>query len=215
MDYIDVRILNQLWISGTNPTKLWCCVILLIYFWTWFPTILWRIFAFFKAVVLVYSFHLWYYLCWAFLVTETVKNLAAMQETQVPSLGQEDPLEKGMAPHSSILVWSFTWTEETVGLQSTRSQRVRYDWVTNTLLFCFNIQEFFCVFLPPLLNILYFCSVHTISALYLSHLCMKCSLGISNFLAEISSLSHSIVFLYFFVLIIEDGFPISPWYSLE
>ena len=84
-------------------------------------------FCIFKGVVLVYSFHLLYYLCWAFLVTQTVKNLAAVQETQVPSLGQEDPLEKGMAPHSSILVWSFPWTEETVGLQSTRSQRVRYD----------------------------------------------------------------------------------------
>ena len=98
------------------PTKLWCCVILLIYFWTWFPTILWRIFAFFKGVVLIYSFHLLYYLCWAFLVTQTVKNLPAMQETEVQSLGQEDPLEKGMAPHSSILAWSFPWTEETVGL---------------------------------------------------------------------------------------------------
>ena len=44
---------------------------------------------------------------------------------------------------------------------------------------------------------------------------MKCSLGISNFLEEISSLSHSIVFLYFFALIIEEGFLISPCYSLE
>ena len=44
---------------------------------------------------------------------------------------------------------------------------------------------------------------------------MKCSLGISNFLEEISSLSHSIIFLYFFALITEEGFPISPCYSLE
>ena len=44
---------------------------------------------------------------------------------------------------------------------------------------------------------------------------MKCSLGISNFLKEISSLSHSIVFLYFFALIAEEGFLISPCYSLE
>ena len=49
-----------------------------------------------------------------------------------------------------------------------------------------------------------------ISVLYLVHLCMKCSLGISNFLEEISSLSHSIVFLYFFALIAEEGFLISP-----
>ena len=52
--------------------------------------------------------------------------------------------------------------------------------------------------MPPLLNIFCFCQVHTISVLYCVHLCMKCSLGISNFLEEISSLSHSIVFLYFF-----------------
>ena len=53
------------------------------------------------------------------------------------------------------------------------------------------------------------------SVLYCAHLCMKCSLGISNFLEENSSLSHSIVFLYFFALITEKGFLISPCYSLE
>ena len=69
---------------------------------------------------------------------------------------------------------------------------------------------FFYVFLPPLLNIFCFCQVHTISVLYWAHLCMKCSLGISNFLEEISSLSHSVVCLYFFALITEEGFLISP-----
>ena len=54
-----------------------------------------------------------------------------------------------------------------------------------------------------------------ISVLYWAHLCMKCSLGISNFLEEISSLSHSIVFLYFFALITEEGFLFSPCYSLN
>ena len=49
----------------------------------------------------------------------------------------------------------------------------------------------------------------------LSHLCMKCSLGISDCLEEISSLSHSVVFLYFFALVIEEGFLISPCYSFE
>ena len=63
---------------------------------------------------------------------------------------------------------------------------------------------FVCVFLPPLLNIFCFCYVHTVSVLYWAHLCMKCSLGISNFLEEISSLSHSVVFLSFFALIHED-----------
>src|SRR5574337_1962651 len=73
----------------------------------------------------------------------------------------------------------------------------------------------FCVLLPPLLNIFCFCKVHTISVLYCAYLCMKYSLGISNFLEEISSVSHFIVFLYFFALITEEGFLICPCYSLE
>ena len=51
-----------------------------------------------------------------------VKNLPAMQETWVLSLGQEDPLEKEVATHSSILAWRIPWTEEPGGLQSMRSQ---------------------------------------------------------------------------------------------
>ena len=53
-----------------------------------------------------------------------------MQEMQVQSLGQEDPLEKGMATHSSILAWEIPRTEEPGGLQSMRSQRVRHNWAT-------------------------------------------------------------------------------------
>ena len=60
------------------------------------------------------------------------KNLPAMQETQVQFLGQEDPLEKGMATHSSLLAWRISWAEEPGGLQSMGSQRVRYDGVSNT-----------------------------------------------------------------------------------
>ena len=55
------------------------------------------------------------------------KNLLAMQETWVQSLGQEDPLEKGMAIHSSILSWRIPWTEEPGGLQSRGSQRVGHN----------------------------------------------------------------------------------------
>ena len=55
-----------------------------------------------------------------------VKNLPAMQEIRVPSLGWEDPLEKGMATQSSILVCRIPWTEEPGGLQSMGSQRVKY-----------------------------------------------------------------------------------------
>ena len=64
---------------------------------------------------------------WAFLVAQTVKNPPAVQETWVQSLGQKDPLQKGMATHSSILAWRIPGTEEPSGLQSMRSQRVRHD----------------------------------------------------------------------------------------
>ena len=53
-----------------------------------------------------------------------MKNLPEIQETRVRSPSQEDPLEKGMATHSSVVAWSIPWTEETGGLQSMRSQRV-------------------------------------------------------------------------------------------
>ena len=60
-------------------------------------------------------------------MAQAVKNLPAMKETQVQSLGQEDPLEKGMATHSSILAWEIPWTEESGGLQCLGLQRVRHD----------------------------------------------------------------------------------------
>ena len=66
------------------------------------------------------------------LVAQTVKNLPAVQETQVQSLCWDDPLEKGMAIHSSILAWRIPWTEEPSGLQSMGSQRVGYNWGTTT-----------------------------------------------------------------------------------
>ena len=56
-----------------------------------------------------------------------VKNLPAMLEAQVRSLGQEEALEKGMAVHSSTLAWRIPWTEEPGGLQSMGSHRVGYD----------------------------------------------------------------------------------------
>ena len=58
-------------------------------------------------------------------------------------------------------------------------------------------------------------TLNTYSVLFRAHLCMKCSLGISNFLEEISSLSHCVLFLYFFALIAEEGFLISPCYYLD
>ena len=56
------------------------------------------------------------------MVAQTVKNVPEMQETMVQSLGQEDPLENGMAAHSSILAWEIPWTEEPGGLQSMGSK---------------------------------------------------------------------------------------------
>ena len=63
----------------------------------------------------------------ASLVAQMVKDPPAMQESQVQSLGQEDPLEKETATYSSMLAWRIPWTEEPGGLQSMGSQRVRYD----------------------------------------------------------------------------------------
>ena len=65
-------------------------------------------------------------------MAQIVKNLPAMQETWVWSLGMKNPLEKRMATHSSILAWRIPWTEEPGRLQPTGAQRVRHDWVTNT-----------------------------------------------------------------------------------
>ena len=63
----------------------------------------------------------------ASLVAQLVKNMPAMQETWVQSLGWEDPLEESMASHFSILAWRIPWTEEPSGLQSMGSRRVGHD----------------------------------------------------------------------------------------
>jgi len=70
------------------------------------------------AFVCSYSFS------WASLVAQMGKNLPAVHETQVQSLGQEDPLEEGTATHSSILAWRIPWTEEPSRLSSLGLQRV-------------------------------------------------------------------------------------------
>ena len=64
---------------------------------------------------------------WASLVAQMVKNQPAMRETWLPSLGWEDPLEEGMATHSTILAWRIPGTEEPGGLQSLGSQRAGHD----------------------------------------------------------------------------------------
>ena len=78
---------------------------------------------------------------WGFLGGSVVKKLPAtqeLQETLVCSPGQEDPLEEGMATHSSILAWRIPWTEEPGGLQSMGLQRVRQDW---SALACLHAQQ--------------------------------------------------------------------------
>ena len=67
------------------------------------------------------------FFCLFNLIAQSVKNLLAVQETQVRSLGREDPLEKEMATHSSILAWKSSWTQEPGALQSMVLQRVRQD----------------------------------------------------------------------------------------
>ena len=85
--------------------------------WFFFFFILQLFFFFFNCVVLNQ----------ASLVPQTVKRLCAMQETRVQSLGWEDPLEKEMAAHSSILAWKIPWTEEPGGLQSMGLQKVGHN----------------------------------------------------------------------------------------
>ena len=72
---------------------------------------------------------------WTPIVAQMVKNPPAMWETWVRSLSWEDPLEKGMATHSSILAWRIPWSEKPGGLQFMESQRRGYDWATFTFTF--------------------------------------------------------------------------------
>ena len=94
-----------------------------------------------KTYILYYTYDLHK----ASLIAQSVKNLLIVQGTWVQSLGQEDPLEKEMATHSSILAWKIPWTEEPAWLQSIGSQRVGDNWRTNTSLHlsCFSHVQLF------------------------------------------------------------------------
>ena len=79
------------------------------------------------------GFYLPRYTCsWVSLMTQMVKNQPAIQETGVRSLRWEDPMEKKMTTHSSILAWRIPWMEEPGGLQTMRSQRIGHSLATNT-----------------------------------------------------------------------------------
>ena len=79
--------------------------------------------------------------CEMWVTSGSLKNLLIIQETWVPSLGQEVALEKGMATHSSLLAWRIPWTEKPGGLQSMGSQRVRHNWASNTLTLFWKPEE--------------------------------------------------------------------------
>ena len=82
---------------------------------------------FFFFLLVISDPQLFYTLHWSSLMAQMIKILHAMKETWVQSLGQEDPLKKGMATHSSILAWRRPRTEEPGGIQSVGSQRVGFD----------------------------------------------------------------------------------------
>ena len=82
-----------------------------------------------------------YFLWFKYMVAQMVKNLPAVWETRVQSLDQEDPLEKGMATHSSILAWRIPWTEEPIGPQSMGLKRVRHNWATNTFTYMLSTRH--------------------------------------------------------------------------
>ena len=86
-------------------------------------------------------FFFFFFFSWTSLVAQTVKHLSTMRETQVRALGWEDPLEKEMAIHSSIIAWKIPRTEEPGRLQSMGSQRVGHDWATS-LSFFFSSKQF-------------------------------------------------------------------------
>ena len=93
---------------------------------------------------------------WASLVVHTAKNLSAMQETQVQFLGQEDPLEKGMATHSNILAWRISGPEEPG--ESMGLQRFRHDIATKTTTIYVHIYTYTCLLRPKIFKLIF--SVH-------------------------------------------------------
>ena len=113
------------------------------------------------------------------LMVQVVMNIPAMKETWIWSLDWEDPLEKGMAPHSSILAWKIPWTEGPDGY-SPWIARARYDWATN-MHTCKNFAKLAC----PICNEVWIFSprnVHT----HLGETCLR------------ELVSHGFVFLFFF-----------------
>ena len=100
-----------------------------------------------------------------------------MQKTKVQSLGQENPLEKWMASHSSILAWRIPWTEEPGRLQSLGLQRVGHNWATNTPTFTHRVFQVFYLFLSQFVNFLRNVSIYLYYQMY------RHKVGYSSFLS--------------------------------
>ena len=152
-----LQILNHAYISRISPTWSWFMIpyillsLICLYFGQYIYTYQRNWFVIFFSLFLLYFSSFWYqnngFIEWLwegssifiFLkyfekdkwVAQWLKYLPAVWETWVWSLGWEDPLEKEMATHSSILAWRIPWTKEPGGLQSLGSQRVRHDWATS------------------------------------------------------------------------------------
>ena len=127
------------------------------------------------------------------LMAQMVKHPPAMWETQVWFLGLEDPLEKEMATHSSILAWKIQWTEETRGLQSMGSQRVGHDWATSLHFTSLHVKKSHMrENQPPLFHSWPLVFLTSLGGLgYVKHkswfLAMLCWFGTNHFLQNIQS----------------------------
>ena len=129
--FMYLTVMADLLHSFLNPQQNFYLCESPLYRHSWLSHFYWEVFAsclsflcflFFLAVL--WEFNSSYF---------RLKRLPPMRETRVWSLGREDPLEKEMAIHSSILAWRIPWTEKPSRLQSTGSQRVGHDWVTSPL----------------------------------------------------------------------------------
>ena len=127
-----------LWLSSFLNTSYWWRYpspieyswILVVYLLTLYVEVYFLVLYFVLLVYVSVFMLMLYCFNWVSLVAQMVKNPPAMQKTWVQSLSWEDPLEKGMATHFSILAWRIPKIEEPGGLQSMGLQRIRHDWVT-------------------------------------------------------------------------------------
>ena len=123
---------------GLSPT-FWLGFLSFCYWVAWAACIFWKLILcqlfhlllFSPILRTVFSSHLWYIYTLGWGVAQMVKNLPAVWETWVSSLGQEEPVDKGMATHSSIHAWRIPWTEKPGRLQSMGLQRLEHDWANN------------------------------------------------------------------------------------